>query len=284
MTGIARDRDLRDAVLADLQAWDTGSAMTLETTLRAGPVRLEPEALSPVLLGLATCGPLHQLAQDFYALGDTVTITGDLAAPGDAQAIEDALSPLIGDRPLRIETTTLNKDLCAIRKVLPPVPPGAISIRLLRGQTGEDALTGVYRTGDNPVVDVEMPADLTEGASLWVMVVDNTGKVFHVLPNINRTEHATDDLGVVENGLRRIRVLWSLDELRQDPTRLAMEVTDGDYGKSEVVAILSRAPLFDMRRPRDESVTSLSHALADTLAGREDEIIGVASRIIDARP
>ena len=122
------------------------------------------------------------------------------------------------------------------------------------------------------------------GASLWVMVVDNTGKVFHVLPNINRTEHLVDDLGEVQDGLRRIRVLWSLDEFGADPKRLAMQVTEGDYGKSEVIAILSKEPLFDMRRPRDESVSSLAEALADTLQGREDQIIGVASRIIDARP
>ena len=74
------------------------------------------------------------------------------------------------------------------------------------------------------------------------------------------------------------------DEFGADPKRLAMQVTEGDYGKSEVIAILSKEPLFDMRRPRDESVSSLAEALADTLQGREDQIIGVASRIIDARP
>ena len=56
------------------------------------------------------------------------------------------------------------------------------------------ALTGVFRTGDNPVVDIQFPASVT-GASLWVMVVDNTGKVFHVLPNINQTDVLVDDLG-----------------------------------------------------------------------------------------
>jgi len=63
-----------------------------------------------------------------------------------------------------------------------------------------------------------------------------------------------------------------------------MEVTEGDYGKSEIIAILSSAPLFDMRRPRDESVTSVANALAETLQGREEDVLGVAARVIDARP
>ena len=74
-----------------------------------------------------------------------------------------------------------------------------------------------------------------------------------------------------------------MDQLKEDPSRLAVEVTEGDYGKSEVIAILSKTPLFDLRRPRDESVGSVAEALAETLKGREDQIIGVASRIIDAR-
>ena len=80
------------------------------------------------------------------------------------------------------------------------------------------------------------------------------------------------------------RVLWPLDEVAQDHRRLAIRVTEGDYGKSEIVAILSRSPLFDLRRPRDEHVDSVAEALAETLKGRESEIIGVTTRIIDARP
>jgi len=91
-------------------------------------------------------------------------------------------------------------------------------------------------------------------------------------------------LGVVENGIRRIRVLWPISSLAEDPARLAVQVTEGDYGKSEVVAILSREPLFDIRRPRDESVASVAEALAETLEGREGVVLGIASRIIDARP
>jgi eukaryotic-like serine/threonine-protein kinase len=88
----------------------------------------------------------------------------------------------------------------------------------------------------------------------------------------------------MEGGLRRIRVLHPVEALAEDPRRLAIRVNEGDYGKSEVLAILSSEPLFDMRRPRDESVASVARALAETLTGREDVVLAVAARIIDARP
>ncbi len=284
LAGIAPDIAARDNAKAALAAWPSSGGMSLQAELVAGPETLTWATLQPYLDRLATCGaltaPPDQPAQ--FALFDTIAVTGFLADPKDAAAIKSALAPVIGDRKLDVTATVLNPDLCRIRTVLPPTPAGAMSIWLGLGATGEAALTGVFRTGDNPVVDIQFPASVT-GASLWVMVVDNTGKVFHVLPNINQTDVLVDDLGQVDNGIRRVRVLWSLDQLKQDPSRLAVQVSAGDYGKSEVIAILSKTPLFDLRRPRDESVASVAEALAATLKGREDQVIGVASRIIDAR-
>jgi len=285
ISGLAASRAARDAVHTRLTAYGTEEGLDVRTDLVAGPRVLPAAALEPYLTELASCGPLKQLdgTQSDYALFDTVTIIGDVAANTDVETIRAGIEPHLGDRDLRVETRTLNKDLCAIRAALPPLVADTVSIWLGKGETGEAALTGVFTTGENPVVDIQMPATLT-GASLWVMVVDNTGKVFHVLPNINSTAHMIDDLGVIENGLRRVRILWPIAALAEDPTRLAIQVTEDDYGKSEVIAILSRTPLFDMRRPRDESVSSVAGALVETLKGREDEILGIASRIIDARP
>ena len=87
----------------------------------------------------------------------------------------------------------------------------------------------------------------------------------------------------VDNGIRRVRVLWSLDQLKQDPNRLAVQVSAGDYGKSEVIAILSKTPLFDLRRPRDESVASVAEALAATLKRPRGSGDRRRLAIIDAR-
>ncbi|SDE43085.1 serine/threonine protein kinase [Ruegeria marina] len=283
LVGLAPDREARDALESRIDEWEKLSGFSVRTELAAGPETLTAADVQKLVDPLASCGPLTQTdgGDAIYGLTDTITLSGDLEQPEDAAMIQDALRPRIGDRDLRLDTTVLNRDLCAIRAVLPPAPSDALSIRLINGASGQTSLTGVFHTGENPVVDVRVPA--STAGSLWVMVVDNTGKVFHILPNVVRTEHELGELGTVENGLRDVRVLWSIAELQQDDSRLAIQVTEGDYGKSEVIAILSRTPLFDMRRPRDESVSSVAEALAETLRGREADILGVASRIIEAR-
>lgn len=285
LSGLAPDAATRDALVATLQGWQPQSGMSVQTDLAAGPETLGWDVLQPHLDRLATCGPLSAPAGQptEFGLRDRITVMGDLASANDAEAIRAALAPVIGDRDLRVEATVLNEDLCRIRSVLPVAASGGMSLWVGRGDTGAAVLNGVFQTGQNPVVDVQFPATVT-GASLWVMVVDNTGKVFHILPNINQPESLVDDLGSVDSGVRRVRVLWSLDEVQQNAKRLAVRVTEGNYGKSEIIAILSKTPLFDLRRPRDESVESVAGALRETLANREDQIIGVAARIIDARP
>ncbi|MBU2980553.1 serine/threonine protein kinase [Lentibacter algarum] len=285
LMALAPDTSTRNAMNSTMRDWAARSEMQLQSSILAGPEMLGTDVLEAALAEHATCGALSLLGAEngAYGMFDPVTITGDMSARSDIETLQQALTPLIGERALRVETTILNSDLCAIRSVMPPTSSGAVSVWLGRAATGDAVMTGIFRTGENPVVDVQLPATIT-GASLWVMVVDNTGKVFNILPNINQTEHMVDTLGVVENGVRRVRVLWPIAALQEDATRLAIQVDSESYGKSEIVAILSKTPLFGMRRPRDESVSSLAESLAETLVGREAEIIGVASRIIDARP
>ncbi|MEX5729108.1 putative Ser/Thr protein kinase [Rhodovulum iodosum] len=282
--GLAPDGAARDAVKAALDGWSADSGIRLATALAAGPERLEAETVQGMLDSLASCGPLRQQTPPggIYGLGETILVTGDIAQAADRATIANAIAPVIGDRQVQVEARLLNPDLCAIRSVLPATGAGTLSVWLGNGETGQANVTGIYRVGENPVAEVLVPESIAEG-SLWVMIVDNTGKVFHVLPQINHTEHALAELGRIEAGLRRVRVLHSIEDFRDDPKKLAFRITDGDFGKSEIMAILSKDPLFDMRRPRDESVASVAEALAETLDGREDQILGVASRIIDAR-
>ena len=282
--GLAVSAAERDRLVGQMRVWAQGNGVTLATAIVAGPVRLPMIDVERVLRDVATCGPLEQGAEPgaIYALGETITVRGDVAGAVDVEAIRDAVAGIAGDRRVNVEATVLNEQLCAIRAVMPPTPPSALSVWLGDGSTGQPNLTGVFTTGQNPVVEVHAP-DGVDG-TLWVMVVDTDGKVFNVLPNINWTDNRLASIGTVQGGVRRVRVLWSVDEFRADPSRMAFRIEDKDYGKSEVIAILTRSDLFDMRRPRDESVQSLAEALAAALEGREAEILGVASRIIDARP
>ena len=282
VSGLAMDQARLDEVRAALQGWQAQAGLSLDQALQAGPEDLSAGALSGVLSSLRNCGPLTAKGERF-PLGGTVPVVGSVANASDGDAIRNALGAIIGSRTVDLELSVLNPDICAIRDVLPAIGPGAMSIWLGNGEDGSANLTGAFTTGQNPIVDVLVPSNLAD-AYLWVMVVDNTGKVFHVLPNVYDAEQRVSRLGIVEGGVRRVPVLFSRADLVEDPTKLVVEVTEGDYGKSEVVAILSNSPLFDVRGPRDESTTSAKESLTEALTLRESDIISVATRIIEARP
>jgi hypothetical protein len=255
--------------------------VSLDRDLQAGPEILAASALAGVLDQQRNCGALR-VDGDQFELGASIPITGNVATAEDVQAIEDAARGVIGTRTVDADLSVLNPDLCAIRNILPITQLGNMSVWLGNGADGASNLTGVFSTGENPIVDILVPANQVD-AFLWVMVVDNTGKVFHVLPNINDTEQRISKLGVIEGGVRRIPVLHPRSILASDPNKLVVEVTEGNYGKSEVVAVLSAKPLFDIRRPRDESTESAKEALTDALTSSENDLISVSTRIIEAR-
>jgi hypothetical protein len=285
VSGIAPDRAGAAAIRAALDAWAAGNGFTLKAELLAGPRLLPPAAVAEALAPLAGCGALDQLDPPAggYPMGATITITGDTAIAGQDKAIAEALAPVIGDRKVQVSVNLLNEYLCRVRRELPDVPTNALSLWFGQGATGEANLAGVFRTGENPVVDVLIPANITEG-QLWVMAVDVSGTVFNLLPNVNFEENAIGHLGVVEGGTRRIRVLFTLAEKRANTRLLAMDIGDSDFGKSEIIAILTKGDLFDTRRPGDESVESLAEALAATQAAHPGNILGYASRILESRP
>jgi hypothetical protein len=186
ISGLAQDRATKAQISARITDWGKKAGIPITLDLQAGPEKLATRAVQGLLDGLATCGRLSQInaPDETYALYDAIRIGGDLMSDADKKTIQAKLEPEIGDRTVKLETTTLNRDLCAIRAVLPKAPTGNVSISLINGKSEQISLTGVFRTGENPVADILLPETLTEG-SLWVMVVDNTWKVFHVLPNIN---------------------------------------------------------------------------------------------------
>jgi hypothetical protein len=284
LTGLVETLAARQALTDALAEWSTLSGMEVASDLIAGPRLLPPEDLRAALDGAADCGRLTLSGADGpYELGQTVVVTGEIAAEATAAALQARLRPLIGDRAVRIEAELLNPELCAIRAALPGVDPGGVSLRLGAGEGSEPNLTGIYRTGAYVVADLLLPEGW-EDAHLWVTVVDNTGVAFHVVPNQNRTETSVGVLGTSEDGLRRIPLLGTLEQLRARPDLggFALRVDDELYGKSEIVAILSDAPLFELR-PSKESVAAFAEALSEATQSRPSTILGVTSRILDLR-
>ncbi len=285
VTGLADSRDLAAEKTTAISDWARHAGLAARVDIVLGPRLLPVAAVEGMIEPFATCGPLGPEAPPAsgYAIGDTVVVTGALESEAARDKLQGSLESGIGDRKVRIDATILNSDLCAIRKVLPPLDSDDLSIWLGDGATGDVNLSGIYHAGENPIAEVLAPADLT-GLSLWVVVVDNTGSVYNLVPNIQQETHDIAEVGEVVNGQRRIRVLFSVEDLRAKRGFLGTVVSEESFGKSEVIAFLSKTSLFGIRRPKDESVASFAEALAEILRDEPGNIVSIASRVIDARP
>ncbi|MGH3616091.1 MAG: hypothetical protein ACRDRK_26565 [Pseudonocardia sp.] len=165
--------------------------------------------------------------------------------------------------------------------LLPALPPGLASVALGFGQREGPNLSGIYAVGDNPVIDVLLPADEADG-SLWVALADVTGDLYNLLPNINRPDSALADAATVADGMRRVRVAFSRAEAAEDPKRLWFTIDD-TFGKSVVIVFLTDRPLFAELRPTTESVEGFAEDLAQVLQAGQVDIRSIATQFIDSR-
>ena len=93
------------------------------------------------------------------------------------------------------------------------------------------------------------------------------------MPNVNHEETDISKLGTVENGLRRVRVAFSMAEYDADKSLLAFKIEETDFGKGEIIAFLTVDDMFSVRRSKDESIASLADDLEkiqDSLPGKRD--------------
>jgi hypothetical protein len=285
LTGLANDQPQAEAKRGAIANWATVSGINATVDLKVGPRRLQVQTVLDALAPFATCGPLttDKGPLNTYELDETIVVTGAMDTIESRDAAQSALEPLIGDRTMRLDVTILNKDLCTVRKVLPALGAGETVIWFGDGETDTVNLSGIFHAGDNPVVEVLVPPDLT-GLSLWVLVVDNTNQVFSLLPNERQADHAIQNIGEVIDGVRRVRVLGSLADLQSGASVFSIQVDSSNYGKSEIIAILSKRPLFGTRLPETLSVGGLADELSDAIAKDPGNIVSVAYRVIDARP
>lgn len=285
VTGLAATRAAAEERRKAIADWSAASGRKATINITVGPRKLTVKAVDDILAPFSHCGHLtaDKAQNDSYALGDTIKIIGAVADIATRNALQQALNDAVGDRAVRVDAAILNADLCAIRAVLPPLADDRLTVWLGDGATGQVNLAGVYHAGDNPIVEVLAPADLT-GLSLWVVVVDNTGTVFNLLPNMMQEDHEIAGVGAIENNQRRIRVLYSMADVKAGKGVFATVVNEDSFGKSEVIAFLSRTSLFGIRRPKDESIASFAEALTEIVREEPGNIVSIATRVIDARP
>lgn len=277
VSGMAADRASRDSMLASL----TSGVLAVSSDIGFGPVILPPALVQDVLAARQDCGPLvlGDAPAAGWGVGAKVLVSGRMASEAGRLALFDAVNAVIGDRTALLDIEVLNPELCAIEAALPRAPSRGFKVIFGFGDRGDPNPAGRYFVGENPVIDVVIPADVTAG-NLWVSIVDVTGAVFHLLPNLNRPANDVATLRAGQPGEVTVRVAYSVAEATGTP-RMAFLVDDSIMGKSKIVILHAPEPVFDELRPMSESVASFAAALAgkETGAGMT-ALFSVDSRIL----
>lgn len=262
ITGMTLDRSVR---IAASNAFGTGlpGALTGNANIVLGPVLVTSAMLLPLLEEHADCGRLTLIDAPTigYGLDSIISVGGRLAKSSSRIALFDAIRDISGDRDIVVDTEILNPTLCLIEAYLPRAPESEINVVYGFGDKTEANPTGRYFVGENPVIDVWLPASVDSGY-ISVSVLDVSGDVFHLLPNLNRSENSVSVLRGGKLGPFMVRVAFSLQEA-VNTRKIAFVVDDNSLGKSKIVVIHSADPLFERLRPTTESAAGYAQALKD---------------------
>jgi serine/threonine-protein kinase len=279
--GSTTSKPVYDTVLAAFDAGAMG-ALNGEPSLTLDEIILAPEQLDPILNTYADCGPLSLTNRPIAGYGpeSPVNVGGVMSSNESRAALSNALGAVTGSRPVNIDVDILNPTLCLIEAVMPKAPSSPIDVAFYQGdQDNNPNPTGEFLVGENPVIDVELPAEVTDGY-LSVSVLDVSGNVFHLLPNLNRPDNSVEALRDGQQGAMAIRVAYSIQEAQQTGG-LAFRVDDSTLGKTKILVIHSSAPLFNEMRPTSESATSYSEAFLDQDRNTAARIYSLDSRILE---
>ncbi len=243
---------------------------------------LSADEVRPILSGLADCGALKLIDAPSTGYGPEtpIKVGGTLASRDSLVGLDTALTALAGSRPIDLEQVTLlNPTLCLIENFLPSAPASDISIAFFNGEQGNAPNpTGDFIVGQNPVIDVDLPDDVQDGY-LSVSVLDVSGNVFHLLPNVTRQDNDIASLRDGESGPISVRVAYSIDE-SQDNGGIAFQVDDTALGKSKVIVLHTDNQLFSTIRPTAESAAGYAEALREQDRNVETQILSLDSRIL----
>ncbi len=285
LDGITHDPVLRDRLLAMLDGAAAPGALEGRVEIALEPSRLTRETLQPLLDDAADCGPLQlaDMPADGYPAEAPITVRGQLAEIGDRIGLYDAILAVADGRPLAIETEVLNPALCLIEQHLPQAPEGGFNIAFSFGATGSPNTSGRFFVGENPVIDVALPPGATQGY-VYASILDVTGNVYHLLPNVNRPDNAVATLRHAADGTAAVRVAYPVASAETDGG-LAFLVDDSLLGKSKVIVLHAAAPIFDELRPTTESAEAYAAALQARADLEDGLILSLDSRLLTtARP
>ena len=281
VTGHTDDADQHTQLMALFNSDGLPGGLVGTPEILYEPPILTADTLTATFAEYENCGALSLV--DAPALGygpeDQVFVSGKVADVATRATLSDALVAAIGDRDLLLNVDVLNPTLCQVDAVLPKAPSGGFEITFLTGADGAKNPSGRFFVGENPMIDVTIPADVTTGY-LFVSAADATGNVFHLLPNTYIEGNDIADLRKGTQGPVNVRVADSLAE-GADDSKLAFEVDESALGKTNIIVIYSEDQIFSGLRPTVESAGGYAEALKNYVG----VVRSIDSRILEtARP
>lgn len=272
------DRGEYDQLNRELGLVSSSSGLQVEAAVELGPRVLAASALDPILKAYEDCGALHLIdpPQLGYTNADLIRVGGRIASEGGRDGLVDAIQRISGHREVDIKAEVLNQTLCMFDSVLPDAPSGGFEVLFSYGDTGAPNDGGTFFVGQNPVIDLVIPADVTDGF-VFISALDVSGKVFHLVPNVNRTENSIEALRDGQSGPVTIRLAHTLAEAAESGgKKLAFVVDETALGKTQVLVIRSGAQFLDGMRPTTES----AFGYADALGERRDRVVSLDTKIL----
>ena len=265
ISGLTYDADERRTLTAALNTDAIKGSFDTIVEIDLGPRILSAQALGPILDSHQNCGDLSVIDAPAtgYGNGSQVIVAGRVADIASRVALSDDLTAAIGDRDLVLEVDVLNPTLCLVDSVLPNVPQAGVEVEFRVGKDNSINTSGHYFVGENPVIDIIIPADMTDGY-LFVSALDVSGNVFHLLPNLLIENNSVAALRNGRDGRVSIRVAYSLADAA-DGSKLAFSVDDTGLGKTKILVIHSKDQIFDGLRPTTESAGGYANALSERI-------------------
>ena len=281
LSGITSDPDLATALNAKFaDGLPGGLDGAVQITYRLPVVAISQ--VRGLVGGFEDCGPLNVSPGSVgggFGPEDTITVTGRLAGSETRVRMFDALRGLVGNRKIALKVEILNPSLCIVEAALPKAPTGKIDVVFSTGNESTPNPSGRFFVGENPVIDVKLPASITSGF-LTVSILDVSGNVFHLLPNLSRQQNSIAELRGDTTGPLSVRVAYTLAESALNGG-LAFRVDDSTLGKSRVLVLHSSEPLFAGLRPTSESAVGFAEALRENSARDAGLILSMDSKILE---